>query len=94
MPQFYVWTDRKAASAYLFFDNVHPPFDVKARVLEDIKRVQPIFIVIRKKRLEQFATDPASFEPSQQAFYHYVFAHYQQVQPGLFKRLDKHLGNK
>lgn len=89
MPQFYVWSDRKAASAYLFFDNVHPPFDVKARVLEDIKRVQPAFIVIRKKRLEQFATDPASFQPSQQAFYRYVFAHYQQVQPGLFKRLAK-----
>ena len=94
MPQFYVWTDRKAASAYLFFDNVHPPFDVKARVLEDIKRVQPTFIVIRKKRLEQFATDPASFEPSQQAFYLYVFAHYQQVQPGLFKRVDKLAGDQ
>ena len=86
MPQFYVWTDRKAASAYLFFDNVHPPFDVKARVLEDIQRVQPTFIVIRKKRLEQYKADAASFSPSQQAFYRYVFAHYQQVQPGLFKR--------
>jgi hypothetical protein len=85
MPQFYVWTDRKAASAYLFFDNVHPPFDVKARVLADIRRVQPKFIVIRKKRLEQYAAEGASFPASQRAFYAYVFAHYQQVQPGLFK---------
>jgi len=85
MPQFYVWTDRKAASAYLFFDNVHPPFDAKARVLADIQRVQPKFIVIRKKRLQQYATDAASFTPSQRAFYDYVLAHYQQVQPGLFK---------
>ncbi len=87
MPQFYVWTDRKAASAYLFFDNVHPPFDVKERVLADIQRNQPVFIIIRKKRLAQVTAPDAQLTPSEQAFYAYVFSHYQQVKPGLFKRL-------
>ena len=28
IPQYYVWTERRPASSYLFFDNVTPPYDV------------------------------------------------------------------
>ncbi|MGL4204788.1 MAG: hypothetical protein ACRCRW_01445 [Aeromonadaceae bacterium] len=87
LPQFYVWCDRKPGSAYLFFDNVTPPFDVKERVLADIQRTRPTFIIIRKKRLAAVTAPDAELTPSQHAFYRYVFSHYEQVKPGIFKLL-------
>lgn len=88
VPQFYVWSDRKPGSAYLFFDNVTPPFDVKERVLADIQRTKPKFIIIRKKRLAQVTAPDAKLTPSQQAFYAYVFGQYEAVLPGIYRRKE------
>lgn len=88
IPQYYVWTDRRPASSYLFFDNVTPPFDVKARVLAELKQSRPKFIVFSTGRLKKFREDPNSFQPSWRALFEYELANYQQVQPALFKRPD------
>lgn len=88
VPQFYVWCDRKPGAAYLFFDNVTPPFDVKERVLADIQRTKPKFIIIRKKRLAAVTAKDAVLTPSQQAFYGYVFGQYEPVLPGIFRRKE------
>lgn len=86
MPQFYVWTDRKAATPYLFFDNVTPPYDTKAAVLADLQEEPPKFIVVRKKLLDRYQQQPELFKPSQQALFDYIVTQYDQVQPGLFRR--------
>ncbi|MFC3914523.1 hypothetical protein ACFOSS_13785 [Pseudaeromonas sharmana] len=86
MPQFYVWTDRKAATPYLFFDNVTPPYDTKAEVLKALQAAPPKFIVVRKKLLDRYQQQPELFKPSQQALFGYILGQYDQVQPGLFRR--------
>ena len=85
IPQFYVWADRKAASPYLFFDNVSPGYDVKARVLADLQRVQPKFVVVRSRLLDSYTQQPESLSASRQAMFAYLYAHYDLVQPGLFR---------
>lgn len=59
-PQYYLWTDRQPASAYLFFANVNPPYDVRERVLADIQRQQPKFIIAKPERVAQELKTPTS----------------------------------
>jgi hypothetical protein len=83
-PQYYLWTDRQPASAYLFFSNVNPPYDVRERVLQDLQRQQPKFIIAKPEKLAE-GLKPAS-PPSTQAFYRYLQDNYSEVDPGLYRR--------
>ncbi|MGL6612455.1 hypothetical protein ACSZN8_00740 [Aeromonas caviae] len=83
-PQYYLWTDRQPASAYLFFANVNPPYDVRERVLADIQRQQPKFIIAKPERVAQELKTPTS--PSHLAFYQYLAGQYEEVDPGLYRR--------
>ena len=83
-PQYYLWTDRQPASAYLFFANVNPPYDVRERVLADIKRQSPKFIIAKPDRVSEELKKPSS--PSHLAFYQYLTSHYEEVDPGLYRR--------
>ncbi|WP_139709424.1 hypothetical protein [Aeromonas allosaccharophila] len=83
-PQYYLWTDRQPASAYLFFANVNPPYDVRERVLADIQRQSPKFIIAKPDRVSEELKKPSS--PSHLAFYQYLTSHYEEVDPGLYRR--------
>jgi hypothetical protein len=83
-PQYYLWTDRQPASAYLFFANVNPPYDVRERVLADIQRQHPKFIIAKPERVAQELKTPTS--PSHLAFYQYLTDQYEEVDPGLYRR--------
>ncbi|MGY3876792.1 hypothetical protein ACW5WK_05005 [Aeromonas enteropelogenes] len=83
-PQYYLWTDRQPASAYLFFANVNPPYDVRERVLADIQRQQPKFIIAKPERVSEELKKPTS--PSHLAFYQYLTSRYEEVDPGLYRR--------
>jgi len=81
MPQFYFWTDRKPTSAYLFFENVHPYFDVLARQLEDVKKNPPRFILLDNFRFNQVRRSPWQFPVSYSLFYDYVMTNYEEALP-------------
>ncbi|MGL5031704.1 MAG: hypothetical protein ACRC5V_10190 [Aeromonas sp.] len=83
-PQYYLWTNRQPASAYLFFANVNPPYDVPTRVLADLQRQPPAFIIANPEHVSHELTKPSS--PSHLAFYQYLTEHYQEVDPGLYRR--------
>ncbi|EQB2604397.1 hypothetical protein ACYHQC_003570 [Aeromonas salmonicida] len=83
-PQYYLWTDRQPASAYLFFANVNPPYDVRERVLADIKRQSPKFIIAKPERVADELKKPTT--PSSLAFYQYLVSQYEEVDPGLYRR--------
>ncbi|HDX8468580.1 TPA: hypothetical protein RQN16_004391, partial [Aeromonas hydrophila] len=83
-PQYYLWTDRQPASAYLFFANVNPPYDVRERVLADLKRQSPKFIIAKPDRVANELKKPSS--PSSLAFYQYLVSQYEEVDPGLYRR--------
>jgi hypothetical protein len=83
-PQYYLWTDRQPASAYLFFANVNPPYDVRERVLADLKRQSPKFIIAKPDRVADELKKPSS--PSSLAFYQYLVSQYEEVDPGLYRR--------
>ncbi|AYO63429.1 hypothetical protein E3D14_10240 [Aeromonas salmonicida subsp. salmonicida] len=83
-PQYYLWTDRQPASAYLFFANVNPPYDVRERVLADIKRQSPKFIIAKPERIADELKKPTT--PSSLAFYQYLVSQYEEVDPGLYRR--------
>lgn len=85
-PQYYLWTDQTPASAYLFFANVNPPYDVRSRVLEQLKQTQPRFIITNQKKLDEIVASLAKQPPSTQSFYLYVLDHYLQVADGLYQR--------
>ena len=86
LPQFYVWSDRAAATPYLFFDNVSPGYDVKAAVLAALQAKPPRFILVRGKKLARFRADPAAYSASQRALLTHIVTAYDEVQPGLFRR--------
>ncbi|GAA4496261.1 hypothetical protein [Pseudaeromonas paramecii] len=86
LPQFYVWSDRAAATPYLFFDNVSPGYDVKAAVLAALQAKPPRFILVRGKKLARFRADPAAYSVSQRALLTHIVTAYDEVQPGLFRR--------
>lgn len=88
LPQFYVWSERAAATPYLFFDNVSPGFDVKARVLAALRAKPPAFILVRGKKLARFRADPGAYSASQRALLAYIVTAYDEVQPGLFRRRE------
>ena len=88
MPQFYVWSERAAATPYLFFDNVTPGYDVKAKVLAALQAKPPAFILVRGKKLARFRADPSAYSTSQQALLAYIVTTYDEVQPGLFRRRE------
>ena len=83
-PQYYVWTDRRPASAYLFFDNVTPPYDVREKMKEDLERNKPKFIIVKLTRMEKVysGTDKDS-TPSFKAYYDYIQQAYEPVSPEL-----------
>lgn len=83
-PQYYLWTDRQPASAYLFFANVNPPYDVRERVLADIKRQSPKFIIAKPEQIADELKKPTT--PSSLAFYQYLVSQYEEVDPGLYRR--------
>ncbi|MFM5074167.1 hypothetical protein [Aeromonas hydrophila] len=83
-PQYYLWTDLQPASAYLFFANVNPPYDVRERVLADLKRQSPKFIIAKPDRVADELKKPSS--PSSLAFYQYLVSQYEEVDPGLYRR--------
>ncbi|MGL5948684.1 MAG: hypothetical protein ACRCYV_06455, partial [Aeromonas sp.] len=75
-PQYYLWTERRPAAAYLFFSNVTPNFDVKARVLAALSRTPPAFIIAKPERV---GAGLASAVPSEAAYYRFIAHHYQPV---------------
>lgn len=85
-PQYYLWTDRTPASPYLFFANVNPPYDVRERTLESLKRQQPKFIIGKQARFNEMIASLQKQPPSTQAFYLYLLDHYEQVADGLYRR--------
>lgn len=91
MPQFYLWTDRTAASPYLFSSSVYPGFDVKQKVIDGIAYFKPKYVVIREKFVDEFIKSEAErmaemrYSRSEQAFYKYIFQHYTEVTKGLYK---------
>ncbi|MEW7865314.1 hypothetical protein [Aeromonas diversa] len=85
-PQYYLWTDRTPASAYLFFANVNPPYDVRERTLADLKAKQPRFIIGKQARINDIIANLPKQAPSTQAFYLYLLDHYEQVADGLYQR--------
>lgn len=88
MPQYYLWTDRTAASPYLFFANVNPGFDVKTKVLNGLMYFRPKFVVIKNRLLDEYLNSKnkeKNFSRSEIAFYNYIFANYNQPVKGLFK---------
>jgi hypothetical protein len=83
-PQYYVWTDRSPASAYLFFDNVTPPYDVRLRMQQDIERHKPKFIIMKLPRMTDVLQGKAPVStPSFKAYYEYIQANYEPVSPDL-----------
>ena len=84
IPQYYVWTERRPASAYLYFDNVTPPYDVRARMMEDLKLNKPKFIIVKLTRMEKVLSGKdKDSTPSFIAYYNYINEAYQPVSPEL-----------
>jgi hypothetical protein len=84
IPQYYVWTERRPASAYLFFDNVTPPYDVRARMMDDLKRNKPKFIIVKLTRMEKvLGGKDRDSTPSFIAYYNYINEAYQPVSADL-----------
>ena len=54
------------------------------RVLADIQRQQPKFIIAKPERVAQELKTPTS--PSHLAFYQYLAGQYEEVDPGLYRR--------
>lgn len=81
-PQYYVWTDRRPASAYLFFDNVTPPYDVREKMKEDLERNKPKFIIVKLTRMEKVDSgNDKDSTPSFKAYYDYIRQAYEPVSP-------------
>lgn len=84
IPQYYVWTERRPASSYLFFDNVTPPYDVRARMMDDLKRNKPKFIIVKLTRMEKVMSGKdKDSTPSFMAYYNYINEAYQPVSADL-----------
>lgn len=84
IPQYYVWTERRPASSYLFFDNVTPPYDVRARMMDDLKRNKPKFIIVKLTRMEKVMSGKDNDStPSFMAYYNYINEAYQPVSADL-----------
>nr|WP_321271421.1 hypothetical protein [uncultured Tolumonas sp.] len=84
IPQYYVWTERRPASAYLFFDNVTPPYDVRERMMNDLKQNKPKFIIVKLTRMEKvLGGKDKDSTPSFIAYYNYINEAYQPVSPEL-----------
>lgn len=80
IPQYYVWTERRPASSYLFFDNVTPPYDVRTRMMDDLKRNKPKFIIVKLTRMEKVMSGKdRDSTPSFTAYYNYIQEAYQPV---------------
>ncbi len=80
IPQYYVWTERRPASSYLFFDNVTPPYDVRTRMVDDLKRNKPKFIIVKLTRMEKVMSGKdRDSTPSFIAYYNYIQEAYQPV---------------
>jgi len=90
IPQYYLWTERRPASAYLYFDNVTPPYDVRARMVDDLKRNKPKFIIVKLTRMEKvLGGKDKDSTPSFIAYYNYINEAYQPVSadlPRLYQR--------
>lgn len=80
IPQYYVWTDRRPASAYLFFDNVNPPFDVRERMKADLLKNKPKFIIVKLTRMEKvYSGNDRDSTSSFKAYYDYIQQAYEPV---------------
>ncbi|WP_024872707.1 hypothetical protein [Tolumonas lignilytica] len=84
VPQYYVWTERRPASSYLFFDNVTPPYDVRTRMVDDLKRNKPKFIIVKLTRMETvMGGKDKDSTPSFINYYRYITEAYQPVSADL-----------
>jgi hypothetical protein len=57
---------------------------VRERVLADLKRQSPKFIIAKPDRVADELKKPSS--PSSLAFYQYLVSQYEEVDPGLYRR--------
>ncbi|MGN1393804.1 MAG: hypothetical protein ACI4V7_07205 [Succinivibrionaceae bacterium] len=91
MPQFYLWTDRNAASPYLFSRNVYPGFDVKQKIIDGLVYFKPKYIVVKDSLIDNFIKNESErmlelrYTRSEQAFYKFLFLNYNNVMPGLYR---------
>ena len=56
----------------------------RERVLADIRRQDPKFIIAKPERVAEQLKTPSS--PSSLAFYQYLVSQYEEVDPGLYRR--------